>query len=106
MFCNPPYIAVDDPYLDGLVCEPQSALVSAGNGLADLYSVILEAQHLVKPEGHLLLEHGHNQQQQVCKRLMASGFDPTPLLDLQGNPRAVLAKKGAKKRIVGSPDGR
>ena len=103
LVCNPPYIAVDDPHLDGLVCEPQSALVSAGNGLADLYSVILEAQHLVRPEGHLLLEHGHNQQQQVCERLMACGFDPTPLLDLQGNPRAVLAKKGLK---VGSPDDR
>lgn len=93
LVCNPPYIAMDDPYLDGLACEPQSALVSAGNGLADMYSVILEARHLVRSEGHLLLEHGHNQQQQVCKRLMACGFDPTPLLDLQGNPRAVLAKK-------------
>lgn len=105
MVCNPPYIAENDPCLDGLVFEPQSALVSADNGLADIYSVILEAQRLLKPEGHLLLEHGYNQQEQVCNRLMACEFHPTPLLDLQGNPRAVLGKR-VNKRTTDSADER
>ncbi len=104
LVCNPPYISENDPYLDGLAFEPQSALVSSDNGLADIYAVIFEAQQLLKPGGHLLLEHGHEQQPQVCKRLKACKFDPTPLLDLQGNPRAVLAKKRTKQTIAGSTD--
>ena len=93
LVCNPPYIAENDPYLDHLGCEPLTALVSDDNGLADLYLVILEASHLLKPGGHLLLEHGHDQQRQVCSRLEDSSFETTPLADLQGNPRAVLARK-------------
>ncbi|MBQ75593.1 MAG: protein-(glutamine-N5) methyltransferase, release factor-specific [Gammaproteobacteria bacterium] len=94
LVCNPPYIAENDPYLDHLGCEPQVALVSDDNGLADLYLVIQEARHLLKPGGHVLLEHGHDQQQQVCNRLKDSDFDALPLADLQGHPRAVLARKG------------
>jgi release factor glutamine methyltransferase len=101
LVCNPPYISKNDPCLKALSYEPREALISANNGLADLYTVILAAQHLVRPEGHLLLEHGPDQQQRVCSRLLDCNFDPAPLLDLQGMPRAVLAKQrstGANER--------
>ena len=93
LICNPPYIAANDPHLDNLCSEPRNALVSGDGGLADLKTVIQTAGHLLKADGHLMLEHGHKQQQQVCKSLQASHFVTTTLSDLSGNPRAVLAKK-------------
>ncbi len=93
LICNPPYIAVSDPHLDNLCAEPRTALVSGDNGLADLKTVIQAAGHLLKADGHLILEHGHEQQQQVCESLQASNFATIALDDLHGNPRAVLAKK-------------
>ena len=93
LICNPPYIAANDPHLDNLCCEPRTALVSGDNGMADLKTVIQAAGQLLKADGHLILEHGHEQQQQVCENLHASHFVTTTLDDLHGNPRAVLAKK-------------
>jgi release factor glutamine methyltransferase len=93
LICNPPYIAANDPHLNNLCSEPQSALVSGDHGLADLKTVIQASVRLLKVNGHLMLEHGHEQQQQVCARLHASQFVTNSLRDLNGNPRAVLAKK-------------
>jgi release factor glutamine methyltransferase len=95
LICNPPYIAANDPHLGNLCSEPRTALVSGDNGLADLKSVIQAAAHLLKADGHLILEHGHEQQQQVCESLHARHFVTTALSDLHGNPRAVLAQKPA-----------
>ena len=104
LICNPPYIAANDPHLNNLCSEPQTALVSGDNGLADLKTVIQAAVHLLKENGHLMLEHGHEQQQQVCARLHASHFVTNTLRDLNGNPRAVLAKKSGRTTAKAAHD--
>lgn len=60
---NPPYIDAHDPHLaqGDVRFEPLSALVAAGNGLADLHSIIDEARRFLLPGGWLLLEHGWQQ---------------------------------------------
>ncbi len=58
---NPPYIAADDAHLADLQHEPQSALVAADNGLSELTHLIFHAARVLKPKGHLFLEHGYNQ---------------------------------------------
>lgn len=93
LVCNPPYIAANDPHLDKLGSEPRAALVSGDDGLADLKTVISAAGQLLKTGAYLLLEHGYQQQQQICAKLRACNFATTALDDLHGNPRAVLAKK-------------
>ncbi len=97
LVCNPPYIAEDDRHLEQLGHEPSSALVSANHGLKDLYRIIAIARIILKPNAHLLLEHGHQQQDDVCACLKDNGFEPTRYKDLQGNPRAVFAQYHKKK---------
>lgn len=96
LVCNPPYIAAGDPHLDRLGFEPVAALISADSGLADLKRVILAATKVLKEDGYLLLEHGHEQQQEVCNYLQSCEFTATALDDLCGKPRAVLARKSGQ----------
>jgi release factor glutamine methyltransferase len=93
LVCNPPYIAENDPHLHSLSYEPQEALISDDNGMQDLAQVINCARSVLKNDGHLIVEHGHEQQSDVCDLLQASDFDQTPLIDLNGNPRAVWSKR-------------
>jgi release factor glutamine methyltransferase len=62
---NPPYIAENDPYLEGLRFEPITALVSGRDGLDAFKKIIQQAKHFLKPGGLLLLEHGYNQAAKV-----------------------------------------
>ncbi|MDT5268083.1 MAG: release factor glutamine methyltransferase [Acidobacteriota bacterium] len=93
---NPPYIAESD--LDGLQKEvrehePRLALTPGGDGLAVIRRLVAEAPEFLKPGGHLLIEIGFDQHEQV-----ASLIDPTiwTLLgihrDLQGIPRTVALR--------------
>ena len=93
---NPPYIATDDPHLPALSREPQLALVADEGGLGPIRRIATQAAPLLKPEGALLLEHGYDQGDAVLKLLRGLGYtDPLQLKDLQGQPRATLARKGA-----------
>ncbi|MGL5742688.1 MAG: peptide chain release factor N(5)-glutamine methyltransferase [Legionella sp.] len=67
VIANPPYIAPHDPHLqEGDLCfEPQNALVSGQEGLADLQCIIEHAQKSLLPDGLLLLEHGYDQKLKV-----------------------------------------
>ncbi len=60
---NPPYIDEKDEHLlkGDVRFEPNSALVAAENGLADLRQIINEAPKYLKNDGYLLLEHGWKQ---------------------------------------------
>jgi len=73
---NPPYIAEGDPHLatDGLRFEPQTALVAARSGLADIECIVIEAWRVLAAGGWLLLEHGYDQAAIVRDRLEARGF--------------------------------
>ncbi|HAK50998.1 MAG TPA: peptide chain release factor N(5)-glutamine methyltransferase [Gammaproteobacteria bacterium] len=95
IICNPPYIEPGDEHLSALVFEPSSALVSPCKGLHDLHTVIKEARDLLADGGTLLLEHGYNQQDALCKRLHNHGFTHIETYsDLNQTPRAISAQLG------------
>lgn len=74
---NPPYIDADDIHLSqgDVRFEPESALVAAENGLADLRIIIEDAVNHLLPAGWLLLEHGWRQGAAVRQLLQDNGFE-------------------------------
>lgn len=73
---NPPYIAVGDEHLHqtSLPYEPESALVSGPQGLADLDRIIRTARAHLTERGVLILEHGYEQGQACRSLLEQAGF--------------------------------
>jgi release factor glutamine methyltransferase len=73
---NPPYIDAGDPHLhEGDVrFEPLSALVAAGNGLADLATIAQTATDFLAHGGWLLMEHGFAQGIAVRAELDRHGY--------------------------------
>jgi release factor glutamine methyltransferase len=95
---NPPYVAVDDPALegDGLRHEPRGALTPGGDGLAALFTLIDGAPAHLQAGGWLALEHGADQGEAVRTRLVARGFDSvTSHRDLAGHERVTEGKLAA-----------
>lgn len=92
---NPPYIAADDPHLQqgDLRFEPQSALVADENGLKDISQIAESACKHLKIGGHLLIEHGYNQKQQVQAIFESFGYaNIQNHTDLGGNPRVTVGQ--------------
>ena len=71
---NPPYIASTDPHLDALTHEPLEALAAGSEGLNDICHIISQAPAHLLPGAWLLLEHGYDQAESVCKLLTQQGF--------------------------------
>ena len=71
---NPPYIAEGDPYLNSLEMEPRVALVSGPTGFEALDVLIENAHNHLKPCGHLIIEHGIGQAQEIKKKLASHNF--------------------------------
>ena len=71
---NPPYVADADPHLLALTHEPLQALTAGADGLSDLRQIIDRAPDYLQPRGWLLLEHGHDQAEAVCRLLTHKGF--------------------------------
>lgn len=87
---NPPYIPADDPHLQqgDVRFEPQTALVSADNGLQDIRILAEQARNHLTEGGHLLIEHGYNQQNAVQAIFNAFNYQQIAAHhDLSGNPR-------------------
>lgn len=87
---NPPYIAEQDPHLlEGDVrFEPQTALVSGQEGLADLQYIIEQSIDYLVPEGLLLLEHGYDQMSYLRSILNKLGYENVQCWqDIQGHDR-------------------
>lgn len=87
---NPPYIADHDPHLQqgDVRFEPQSALISAENGLQDIRLLAEQARHHLKNQGRLLIEHGYNQQAEVQAILTQFNYQQISThQDLSGQPR-------------------
>lgn len=87
---NPPYIAADDPHLSqgDVRFEPDSALISAEQGLQDIRLIAEQARRHLKNGGHLLVEHGYNQQTEVQAIFKALNYRQVEThADLSGNPR-------------------
>lgn len=89
---NPPYVAPDDPALVALAYEPQSALVAADQGFADLLCIVGQAREHLLPGGVLLLEHGATQAARLRDALVAGGYDRVAChRDLAGHDRVTEA---------------
>jgi len=89
---NPPYIAEQDPHLPALQYEPQRALVSRNNGLADLQHIIQHSKAYLRTDGYLILEHGWNQQAEVVALLKKYHWKIiAESKDISGNERMVVA---------------
>ncbi len=92
---NPPYIAEDDSHLQQAAVrfEPQSALSAPEQGLADIRIIAEAARNYLEPDGHLLIEHGYNQQQQVQALFKDLHYDKVQTYtDLSGQPRVTYAQ--------------
>ncbi len=92
---NPPYIAGDDPVLqgDGLRYEPAIALTPGGDGLAALLTLINGAPGHLAAGGWLCLEHGATQGPPLRAALVARGFTHvTSHRDLAGHERVTEGK--------------
>ena len=72
---NPPYIADGDAHLPALAHEPDSALTAGPDGLDDIRLLVAQAPAHLQPGGWLLLEHGHDQADAVCRLLADAGFE-------------------------------
>lgn len=92
---NPPYIAEDDSHLrqGDVRFEPQTALCAAEQGLADIRIIAGAARNYLKPGGHLLIEHGYNQQQSVQTLFKDLHYDGVQTYtDLSGQPRVTYGQ--------------
>ncbi|PPD25040.1 MAG: protein-(glutamine-N5) methyltransferase, release factor-specific [Methylomonas sp.] len=87
---NPPYIDATDSHLTtgDVRFEPRLALVSPEHGLYDIALIVSQARNHLKPGGHLLIEHGYNQGDDVKHLFEQSNYHSVSThLDLAGNPR-------------------
>lgn len=90
---NPPYLAADDPHLPDLVAEPRAALVAADDGLAALERLVAEGPRVVRPGGHVLLEHGFEQGASVRASFARHGYaDIVTHRDLAGHGRVTAGR--------------
>jgi len=93
---NPPYVAAGDPHLGqgDLRFEPNSALVAADNGLADIRHIIQQAPNYLLSQGALMIEHGFQQADEIRKIFKSYGFIRVAShQDLCGNDRVTLGYK-------------
>ena len=92
---NPPYIAEEDPHLarGDVRFEPQRALVAKRQGLSDIEIIVSSARkHLANP-GHLLIEHGYDQQQPVQRIFKEQNYREIKThRDLSGQPRVTYGQ--------------
>jgi release factor glutamine methyltransferase len=88
---NPPYIAPDDNHLQqgDLRFEPKTALCAAEQGLSDIRTIAADARNFLQLHGHLLIEHGYDQSEQVQCLFKDLDYDNVQTYtDLSGQPRA------------------
>lgn len=87
---NPPYIAAGDPHLQNgdVRFEPKHALIADESGLRDIRTIIQNARRYLRPNGHILIEHGYNQQLPVRQIMKSCHYRQiNTYTDLSGNPR-------------------
>lgn len=92
---NPPYIDVNDTNLQAEVkqYEPALALFASNNGLQFYTKIFSMAKSLLNTEGTVLVEIGHNQEQQVTQIANQNGFNlVSSKKDLAKITRALMFK--------------
>ena len=92
---NPPYVSAAEmaELPPDVQQEPALALAGGADGLDYYRRLAIEAKPLIKPNGWLVLEHGYNQQAEICHILEAAGWRISECLADYGNrPRVVVAQ--------------
>lgn len=92
---NPPYIAENDCHLlqGDIRFEPRTALCAAEQGLSDIKIIADTARNWLEPAGHLLIEHGYDQQHQVQAIFENFHYDNVQTVtDLSGQPRVTYGQ--------------
>ncbi len=92
---NPPYIASHDRHLQqgDVRFEPRHALVAAEQGLRDIEQIADTARAYLAFAGHLLIEHGYDQAEQVQAIFNALGYHGVQTYnDLAGQPRVTYGQ--------------
>ncbi|MBL6986608.1 MAG: peptide chain release factor N(5)-glutamine methyltransferase [Methylobacter sp.] len=87
---NPPYIAEDDCHLQqgDVRFEPKTALCAGDLGLSDIKIIATVARNFLELGGHLLIEHGYNQMEQVQALFQELHYDKVQTYkDLSRTPR-------------------
>jgi release factor glutamine methyltransferase len=96
---NPPYIRETDLHLQALKFEPPRALTAGDDGLDCIRKIIKNCHEYLIPGGHILFEHGYDQQETVIQLLVTAGLiEVQGFRDLQGQPRAVIARSNDLER--------
>jgi len=94
---NPPYInSIELNRLDDDIKfhEPMLALSGGSDGFRDLKKVIKKSKKLLKINGKLILEIGHNQKNQCSKILSENGYYINKISkDLSGKDRCIVSTK-------------
>lgn len=95
--CNPPYVPSGDAHFKGpLRFEPRQALDGGADGLDAVRRVLAGIAGVLRPGGHLLLEHGFDQQDRVASLAAEQGFEVVARhADLAGRPRLVVVAASA-----------
>ena len=94
---NPPYInSIELNRLDNDIKfhEPKLALSGGSDGLRNIKKVIIKSKKLLKINGKLILEIGHNQKIQTSKILNKNGYYINKISkDLSGKYRCIVSTK-------------
>ena len=89
---NPPYVASDDPHLTELTHEPKWALDAGEDGLSAVRKIVFGARNVIKYGGHLILEHGAGQADDITNLYQANNWtNITGIKDYAGLPRVTVA---------------
>jgi len=97
---NPPYVEANDPHLreGDLVYEPNSALVSSGDGLADIRIIVSKAKAYMVDDGMLMIEHGYQQAANVRGIFIEQGYvNVKTVQDLAGLDRITIGQTNANR---------
>ena len=94
---NPPYICRSDLnnlMKDVIGYEPKNALNGGNDGVFEIRKVVKKSSKLLKKNGKLVLEIGHNQKDKVIKMLKNNGFFIQKVIkDLGQNNRCITSIK-------------
>ncbi|MBI5753220.1 MAG: peptide chain release factor N(5)-glutamine methyltransferase [Hydrogenophilales bacterium] len=93
---NPPYVAENDPHLaqGDVRFEPFTALTAGAEGLDAIRHIAQESPRFLQVGGHLLFEHGYDQEAFSRDLLHSVGYvDIACYPDLGGQPRVTGGKK-------------
>lgn len=92
VIANPPYIDVEDPYLDpSTQYEPKEALFSDHAGYKDLFYLIKASKQWLSPFGCIALEHGFKQQEGVVEALKSFNYKHIYVGTDHTHPRFIIA---------------